>query len=137
MCRRYHLAYIEAGEVAGAKIRAEAEAWAKITKAEAYEYSVRVRAEADKYKADIQVEMKKWRAEYILKIKLDIEHKLIIEIKSAEDDAARGLADRIAALKAEMDAELKRLRAWYDGQILIIKNDGDDKIAKLKIEIDI
>lgn len=57
MCRRYHLAYIEAGEAAGASIRAEAIAWAEAHRAEALEYSVRVRAEADAYRAAIHAEM--------------------------------------------------------------------------------
>lgn len=57
MCRRYHLAYIEAGEAAGASIRLEAIAWAELHRAEALEYSIRVRAEADAYRAAIHAEM--------------------------------------------------------------------------------
>lgn len=57
MCRRFHLAYIEAGEAEGARIVAEATAWAEATRAEAWEYSVRIRAEADAYRAAVQVEM--------------------------------------------------------------------------------
>jgi hypothetical protein len=53
MCRKYHLAYIEAGEKAGAAIRLEASTWAEGIKAEALEYSVRVKAEADAYRLSI------------------------------------------------------------------------------------
>jgi hypothetical protein len=88
MCRRYHDKYIADGEAAGAKIRAEAAAWAEGTKAAAWEYSVKIKAEADAYKAKIQAEMQQWRLDYIAQIKLDISQKLIIDIVKAEDDAA-------------------------------------------------
>jgi hypothetical protein len=65
MCRKYHLAYIQKGEVAGAKIIAEATAWSEMTRTEAWEYSVKIRAEADKYRADIQVEMAAWKIEFV------------------------------------------------------------------------
>jgi hypothetical protein len=137
MCRRYHEAYIIAGEEAGAVIRAEASAWSEITRSEAWEYSVRIRAEADAYKASIQLEMQAWRLEYIAQIKLDITNRHIIEIVTAEDDAARELANLIIELRAKMELEIRTLQAYYDGQILIIKNNGDDLIGKTTIEIDL
>jgi hypothetical protein len=58
--------------------------------------------------------MAAWRVEYIASLKLEIENKLIIELKNAEDAAARALADRIAELKATMEIEITRLTTWYD-----------------------
>jgi hypothetical protein len=39
MCRRFHLAYIQAGEAEGARIIGEATMWSETTRAEAWEYS--------------------------------------------------------------------------------------------------
>lgn len=89
MCRRFHLAYIQAGETEGARIIGEATLWSETTRAEAWEYSVRIRAEADAYRASVQAEMVQWRIDYIAQFKLDITNRLIIEIRNAEDDAAR------------------------------------------------
>lgn len=57
MCRKYHLAYIQAGEAEGARIVFEANSYSEHTRAEAWEYSVRIRAEADAYRDAIHHEM--------------------------------------------------------------------------------
>jgi hypothetical protein len=81
--------------------------------------------------------MQTWRLEYIATLKLEIEQRLIIEIRNAEDDAARTLEVKIGDLRALMEAEIFRLTTWYEGQILIIRNSGDNNLAALTLEIEI
>lgn len=43
----------------------------------------------------------------------------------------------MADLKAAMEAELARLTGFYEAQVLKLKNDGDDRLAALKLEIEL